>query len=283
VWAAGVDLIGAPLELSWSAAGETRTYFTGRVGAVEVSPHTATLDNVRTQGALVSLSCTSLLADLGQPAARRNVVAGRDPRRPPGPHRHPRRRARVASIATRAAWDAAPLAALDPSKTIALDHLKALFDACGADRYTYDPHTKAVGYLARRTFPDPTPLARLTPTRPGWVCTSPPPAGPSTGITSATPAAAGKDLASRLTRVVLSYVTGTTTAQVTVPLSGIDESAVGVRAATVATAHTDVTQATAAANDLAALAAGEATGWALDAMQWKPAPADSTPSPRPAG
>jgi hypothetical protein len=64
VWAAGADLIGAPLELSWAAAGTTRRYFTGRVGGVAVEPHAAMLDNVRTDGALVTLSCTSLLADL---------------------------------------------------------------------------------------------------------------------------------------------------------------------------------------------------------------------------
>jgi hypothetical protein len=82
--------------------------------------------------------------------------------------------------------------------------------------------------------------------------------------------AAHRDVASRLTRVVLTYTTGTTTAQVTVPLSGVDESLVGVRAASVTTGHTDPAQAAAAAADLAALAGGEATGWALDAMQWKP-------------
>jgi hypothetical protein len=268
VWAAGVDLIGAPLELSWSAAGETRTYFTGRVGAVEVSPHTATLDNVRTQGALVSLSCTSLLADLGNrlpvgltwPAETLAARRARIATLAAGP---------VSSITTRAAWDAAPLADLDPSTTSALDLLKGLFDACGADRYSYDPHTKAVSYLARRTFPDPTPLARLTKdsTRVGVYLAAP--GGAVDGHYVGYAGGAGKDLASRLTRVVLSYVTGTTRAQVVVPLSGIDESAVGVRAATVATAHTDVTQATAAANDLAALAAGEASGWSLDAMTWK--------------
>jgi hypothetical protein len=269
VWAAGADLIGAPLELSWAAAGTTRRYFTGRVGGVAVEPHAAMLDNVRTDGALVTLSCTSLLADLANrlpaetswPAETLAARRARIATLAAGP---------VASIATRPAWDSAPLAALDPSKTSCLDLLKGIFDACGADRYTYDPDTRAVGYLTRRTYPDPAGLVRFTAdaARPGAYLTAP--GGAVDGGRVAMSGAAHRDVASRLTRVVLTYTTGTTTAQVTVPLSGVDESLVGVRAASVTTGHTDPAQAAAAAADLAALAGGEATGWALDAMQWKP-------------
>lgn len=272
-WAAGLDLIGVPLVLSWTGQGVTRTYFTGRVGSVEVIPHVAVLDNVRTEGALVTLTGTSLLADLGNRlptevswpaetlAARRARIAALAA----GP---------VASISTRPVWDTAPLAATDPSKTSALDLVKTLFDACGADRYTYDPHTRAVTYLSRRTFPDPAAVAYLTrdDTRPGAYITAP--GGMVDGHNVTYKGAAVKDLGSRLTRVVLTYTTtGSSTAQITVPLAGIDEATLGVRAVSVTTLHTDTATATAAATDLAALAAGEATGWALESMQWKPGPA----------
>lgn len=271
VWLAGQPrLIGTRLDLSWAAGATSRTMFTGRITAAEVEPHVVMLDNTRTEGALITLSASSILTDLGNRyppetswpaetlAARRtriiNLCAGP-----------------VTSITTRATWDAAPLAALDPSKTSALDHLKTLYDNCGADRYTYDPTTRGVSFLARRSFPTAASVAHLQrdSTRSGVYITAP--GGQLDGGRIAATGPASRGIDSAITRVVLTYTVGTGTAQVTVPLSGVDESVAGVRAASVTTGHTDASQATAAANDLAALAGGEATGWTVAALRWNTA------------
>jgi hypothetical protein len=273
VWAAGQDLIGQPVTLSWTWAGTSRVYFRGRIAAVDLDRHTARRpDGNLAHGARVTLSCTSLLTDLGnrtvpqwfaEPlSARRDHIAALCA----GP---------VSTVATAASWDAAQLFATDPGKTTALAALGALFDACGATRYTWNPDTRAVTGVGRRSYPTPGSLTYLarSAARVGVFITSPDGWIDGDGVIYT--GGAGKDMGSRLTRAQVTYSalnaagTAREAATVTVQVPGADETVVGERAIAVTTAFMDSGWATSCATALAALAAGEASGWRLDPMRWE--------------
>jgi hypothetical protein len=282
-WAASRDLIGLPITLRWTAGGTTRTYFTGRVGAVTVTPTTVRApDGNRVPGATVRLACTSLLADLanrrppsgGWPAetlaARRTRIAALVA----GP---------VAGIGTRPAYDLAPLAPEPtPAGGTVLAALEALLANAGADRWTYDPDTRRIDWLPRRRF-DPATAAHLArdSTRAGVYVTGPAvqrtpadPVLPAVGIPAAVVGAGQqltRDLASRITRATVTWAdpaNGYNAATVVATVPGTDETLVGVRSADLSTQLADLTTATTVAADAAALAGGEAAGWALPAMRW---------------
>lgn len=279
-WAAAADLVGQPLTLRWTWAGESRVYFRGRVASVTVTPHTARRpDGATVDGARVELAATSVLVDL---ANRRPT----DPTTAWPAETLAARRARiaaqltgpVAAVATRPAWDTAPLAAVDPpGDAKMLEHLGQLLDNTGADRWTYDPDSQTVDWLGRRTF-DPATAAHLArdSSRVGVYIAGPTaqrsptdPTEPAVSIPASVVeygAGATRDMASRITRVTLTYPG--TGQGFTVLTAGLDETQVGIRSLDVQTQHTDDTTALAAATDLSALVTGEASGWALEPMRW---------------
>lgn len=282
-WAASRDLIGLPVSLRWTAGATTRTYFTGRIGAVTVTPTTVRApDGNRVPGATVRLACTSLLADL----ANRRPAAGGWPAETLAARRT-RLAALVAGpvsgITTRAAYDLAPLAPVGkPAGTTALAALEAFLGNAGADRWSYDPHTRAIDWLPRRRF-DPATVAHLQrdSTRPGVYVTGPAvqrtpadPTVPAVGIPAAVVSAdqeVSRDLASRVTRATVTWADpadGYSDATVVALVPGADETTIGVRSADLTTQLADLTTATQVAADAAALAGGEAAGWALPAMRW---------------
>ena len=281
-WAAGADLIGQPVAVQWTAAGETHTYFTGRVASVTVTPtKVRNPDGNTVHGARVALSCTSLLTDLGnvRPASGAwpaETLAAR--------------RARVAALAapavsgigTRATWDLAPLAAV--AKTDGATVLQAVTELlanAGADRWTYDPDTRRIEWLGRRTF-DPADAAHLArdSARPGVYVAGPSvqrsasdPVQPAVGIPASVIAGDGtvtKDQAARLTRATVTYPDpANPTGSLTVTaLTGADEALLGSRSADSKVQIADTTRALSVAQDIAALVAGEASGWVLPGMRW---------------
>jgi hypothetical protein len=279
-WAATANLVGQPLTLRWTWAGESHAYFRGRVASVTVTPHTARRpDGAVVAGARVELSATSVLVDL---ANRRPT----DPTVPWPAETFAVRRARVTGqaagpvnqVTIRPVWDAAPLAAVDtPGDAKVLEHLETLLGNAGADRWTFDPDTQTITWIARRSF-DPAGAARLArdPAGRGVYVTGPAvtrspgePAEPAVTIPAAVvgyDGGASRDMASRITRVTLTYPG--TGRGFTVLTPNTDEALLGVRSLDVQTQHTDDTMALAAANDLSALVTGEASGWALEPMRW---------------
>lgn len=282
-WAAATDPIGRTVTLRWTHGAESHVYFRGRIAAVTVTPRTARAPGGGTvRGATVALTCTSLLTDLGNRrppsgawpaetlAARRSRVAGHAT----GP---------VASIGTRAAWDTAPLAAVDtPDAASVLDALRDLLANPGADRWTWDPDTRAIDWIGRRAFaPDQVAHLARDSSRPGVYVTGPAvqrtvadPVTPAVTIPAGVVDSRGtvsRSLESRLTRTVLTWsdpLNGGAATETVVTTPGVDEAAVGVRAADVKTQLAGSSPALTAAQDVAAVVAGELSGWRLEPLRW---------------
>jgi hypothetical protein len=110
----------------------------------------------------------------------------------------------VSSIATAPSWDAAQVFATDSGKT-ALAALGALFNACGATRYTWNPDTQAVTGVTRRSYPTPGALSYLarSASRVGVFITAP--GGWIDGGAVIYGGGAAKDMDSRLTRAQVTY------------------------------------------------------------------------------
>lgn len=276
VWAATADLVGRAVTLRWTWTSTTRTYFRGRITSVDLQRQRITRpDGTVVHGTLVQLTASGVLTDLGNRrppveawpaetmAARRTRVAALTA----GP---------VSSIATRPAFDAAPVAAVpDASKVTALDLLRDLFDSTGADRMTVDPDTQAVGYVPRRAYTGTDLAGRL-------VRDSAARLGAFVALTAAGgryvdaravlyKGGVSRDMSSRLTRATVTWSNAGQAATITRAIPGADEAVVGVREVTLSTILADATAAGTAADELAAFAAGEASGWTLDPMTWETA------------
>jgi hypothetical protein len=295
-WAARTDpLIGATVRLRWTWNGEERVYFTGRVAAVEVAAPRRYRSPVgrALPGTIVTLSCTSLLVDLANRPGYVTTAGG------VGAESLAARRARfveytapqVTGIDTRPAWDLVPLAAsyeLDPGSL--LDTLTAFLVNAGGDRWTYDPHTRRIDWLGRRTV-DPAAVARLAPADAGHpgVHVTGPTARRAPDLTAAPaltiPAdvveydgGVSRDQTTAITRVELKWLSftgydtdtgGSTYAEATYRhILPVNEATVGVRALGVQTQITDVNAAQNASYDVADLVYREGSGWLLEPMTW---------------
>lgn len=279
-WASSQDLIGVPLTLRWVWGGSAHVYFRGRVTSVAVTPKTARRPDGNTaHGAQVDLSASSVLVDLGN----KPIPAGAWPEETLAA-----RRARLAALAagpvsavsTRATWDTALLAAVpNPESGKVLEALVALLVNAGADRFTFDPDTQTVSWLGRRTFA-PADVARLVrdSTVRGVHIAGPtvqrqagdplePAVSIPAGVVSSSSSTVSKTMESRISRVNLTYP-GTTTPAVSVPVAGVDEATAGARVLEVGTSHRTDAAALTAAQDVAALVGGEASGWVLEPMRW---------------
>lgn len=267
VWAADRELVGQPVELRWTWGATARVCFTGRVAAVELErARVRAPDGNTVRGTLVTFSCTSLLTDLGNRkiaeqwptetlSARRAHVAAAAA----GP---------VSAVVTPAGWADAEVFASPPGKDTALAVLGRLFDTCGGARFAYDPHTRAVATVARRIFTDPAGLAGLTrdDSRVGVFIAAPGGWIDAAAVTGKD--TASKDMDSRLTRAQVTWSNAGTAETVTRTIPGADETVIGERAVSVDTGLTSPVWAGTAADNLADLAAGEASGWTLEPMRW---------------
>lgn len=279
-WAAAVQLVGLEVTVTWTVGTESRVCFRGRVSVVALTRKTVRgPDGQPVTGALVTLSCASLLTDLGNrkqgivwppetAAARRDRTAALLA----GP---------VSSVTIRPGWEAAPLAVSGQGGRTGLDVLDALYDSTGGDRWSWDPHTRAVDYIARRQFPaGAAGLYRDPAVRSGVYVASLPsqrdaasPVRPPLFIDAAAVEYSGsvtRDLASQLTRVELSWQDPGTGSAATIyrVFPGVVESQVGYRAATLTTDLTAASWAELAADGVVSVATGEATGWQLGRLTW---------------
>jgi hypothetical protein len=291
-WATSRDLIGQPVTLAWT--GEVPgvgtvgdVIFRGRIAGVTVAPRTA----AGVPGSLVSLTLTSILNDLanripreswpaetlGERLARINAATG----------------GVVSAVDVRQYWRDPRTPPVDAADQVSLyEHIVALFNSSGADRFTYNPREGAqeIGYLTRRDFPNLRGLAGLwwnlstdgTSARAGlgvYVRTYGVTAVGSGGTGEPTyldAAALEYDPADGLTRSVDSRISRvelthpdsegtpvwaerTTTALV----PGADEATEGRRTLTVESLVGWSSWADVAASDLAALAAREGAAWRL--------------------
>lgn len=292
-WAADYPgILGAPVTLRWSVPGEERIYFTGRVAAVEVARPTRyrSSEGRALPGSVVTLSCASLLVDLANLPLSGNALSAET---------FAERRARyaadaapaVTAIATRPIWDPMPLAADYSGGTRpVLEMITGLLAQAGGDRWTYDPHTRGIGWTARRSFA-PADAARLVRDQDRRVAVT----GPAAVRADAPPAPAlsvdagqleysdqvSVDMAAAVTRVEVKWLSFTgydtatgarlyadATMRYVLPS---DERVTGVRALSVESGITDSTWAQNVAYDLAALAYGEARGWLpTGRLRWAP-------------
>jgi hypothetical protein len=282
-WAASYPgILGAPITLRWSVPGEERIYFTGRVSAVDIERprRYRSAEGRALPGSIVTLSCSSLLVDLAnKPLSGSGLQA----------QTFAERRARYAAdalpavtgISTRPAWDAVPLAEdTSADRGTVLELIGQLLGQAGGDRWTYDPHTRAIDWVPRRVFA-PAAAARLVRNELGLVAVT----GPAADKAGAAPApalsvpagvleyddAVSRDIGSALTRVEVKWQSftgydtstgGSQYADATMRylLPG-DETVTGIRALSVESGITDSTWAQNVAYDLADRAAGEARGW----------------------
>lgn len=286
VWAAAADLIGRPISLWWQlpdAAAAPREYFTGRVAALDITPHTVTRpDGTKVRGALVALSCTSLLADLGnrQPTGTSWLEETLGARRV---RLQSEAAGVVQSVTCRDEWTPAPLATVKVDDADVLSLLQLLYNTCGADRMVYDPATRALDFIRRRHFTGDRGLAHLfwNPDLRTGVFIQALAISQDDGEISAPlfidahaveyAQGIGKDMGSRLTRAAVGFFDGAAAYEartITEPIPGADEALVGERTATMPTHHSDVDWATTTAVELASFAANEGSGWRLEPLRW---------------
>ena len=159
-WAASASLIGQPVTAAWTPDAALtaltpprtgRTYFRGRVTAVDVHPpdYVRLPDGTRVRAARVDLRLTSVETDL----ANRFATDGPWPTQPIS-----ERATKLAALAgvpviVRDYWATqfvAQLTADDLAATSARDLLVQLYTACGGDRVVYDPHTQRYEWMGRR-------------------------------------------------------------------------------------------------------------------------------------
>jgi hypothetical protein len=307
VWAVGRELIGQLVTIRWVAtkpgdpAPSSGVFFVGRITGAKLTRKTVTRsDGVKMHGAQVALSAASILTDLA------NITPTGDwPEETLGA-----RSARIAaaasnvvsSLAVAAFWQApnvAPVAAGD--QVSLLEHLIALYDAAGPNRYSFLPATHAVVSIGRRDWPSNRTLAGLTWNAAGegtprdgkgaYVCGFGADADPAglpavplyldgEAIEYAFSAALTKDITSRITRVEVAHTdSGSTPPYADVVesqlVSAIDptvnEVTMGVRTARQDSQLVWNSYAAVAASDLAYMAAREASGWRADPITVRPA------------
>lgn len=300
-WATERDLVGQLVTLHWEGGGAVPNYgsgssvfFRGRVSDVHVQRRTVLnpVTGETIHGSVVALSLTSILNDLanvtptvdwpaetlGQRRQRVSIAAGNT--LPYG-------------VSTREYWwppQVAPVAA-DAQVTL-YEHVQALYDSSGADRLSYWPGEGMTIHVPRRDYWTFRGMAQLwwdvsgSDTRVGqgvyaraWQV-QPSGAvypGPGTyldGRQLEYDPAEGlrRPAASRITRVRVTHPdsgNGYQDAVSTLAIPGVDEVAVGVRTASLASLVAWNPWADLAASDLASFATEEGAAWQLEPVRWR--------------
>lgn len=293
VWAIGRDLIGATLDLAWTATkpgvGPVRqVFFRGRITAVKPQRRSV----LNTDGALVQLTASSLLTDLANRVPseswpQETLTARAAKILPYLP-------ATVSAIALHSVYaggEVAPVAGADQGPL--LDSLTALYESAVATRMTYVPDTRLVRNVNRRIWSTPSP-AQLWWNKAGdgtarddkGVYARTRPLSDTSGGAEWLPQyldaaevedseeILSRDITARVTRVELShpdalgspaYTTRTETRMV----DGTTEGTQGVRAIRLNSDIVYNSWAQQAAADFADMAAREAAGWAIQTLTWR--------------
>lgn len=233
---AGVDLIGKPVELSWTdpASGYSRRFFRGRVSDVAMTPRTPHTSGPRKgwwRGARLDITAAGTLAELG------NVFTGTEAWPDESmATRWGRLRALVApgivaDIVTRSGWANGPVAARNVNGTDVLSLARALCDSQAADRLAYDPETNRVTYVGRPSFITTRRayLSRNLAQNPSGVriaCPSNTPAGPMIdgGELSSSDGKLTKTVENRVTRLTYTYFVGGVQQSFTILLPDLEAS-----------------------------------------------------------
>jgi hypothetical protein len=295
-WAIGRELIGQPLDLSWTAvkpgAGPVRqAFFRGRITSAKLAPRSV---SNTPDGMLIELGASSLLNDL----------ANRVPFQDWPEETLEQRRARIAtftagvasSVTVRTFWQDAhvePVAAADQPSI--LDSLTALYDSTGPDRLAYFPDTRQVYFIGRHRL-NAHSLAQLWWNLPGdgtaragqgaYIRARGLAAGanenslaaPAQYLDASAVEYSGelsKDITSRITRVEVAHKdalsTPTTFAErvETALVPGTAETTQGVRSVRHDSLVCWNNYAQTAAADLAALAAEEGSGWSTGSLTYR--------------
>jgi hypothetical protein len=145
-WHTRGDLIGQRVTVQATYSGTTYTPFEGRITAVTVRPHTA----AGIDGALVELTCVSLLADLANKVPRgawpQETVTQRAARIAAAAPNH-----LTGGVSVPTAYASAVVGpVLGKEQRSVLDHLRALYDSLGAGRMSWDPGTRTATWIPRR-------------------------------------------------------------------------------------------------------------------------------------
>lgn len=286
-WATATDRIGQRIDLAHvttmpgaSIPGDPVTFFRGRISDVQLSQRTVG----GVPGVLVRLVCTSLLADLANitptVAWPAETVAARASRISAA--------AAPIGVVARSSWGPAAVRAVaaDQQKSL-LDHVRDLYDSCGADRFSYSPSIGNVVPVSRRAYAErgaarlwwsqqPSPTVGAFPSaRDGQgAYVAPMPLGgfvntyldgdrlaydPAQGVQ--------RGMASRITRVRVNYTdTAGATQYLELPIPGVDESVIGTRTAAVESLLTAAADVLTAALELRGVATGEAAAWRLQSV-----------------
>ena len=151
-WATSTDVIGLPVDLSWTTTFPfTRVFFRGRITGVDLDRvNVQRPDGTTVPATRVDLTCSSIEVDL----ANRFPTETSWPAESIGA-----RAARIAAYCTgvatsvniRAFWATTPQAAAVPdvNRTSIRDLLLQLYNSCGGDRMVYSPDKQTYEYLVR--------------------------------------------------------------------------------------------------------------------------------------
>jgi hypothetical protein len=300
-WAAGRELIGEPLNLSFTATkpgtGPVRqVFFRGRVTSADLARRSVSnTDGTTTHGAVLTLGASSLLTDLGN----------RVPFEAWPEETMDARRARIAAYTTAVAssvtirdyWQPAhvgPVAATDQPSV--LDSLTGLYESSSPDRMTYLPDDQRVYFVGRREISART-LAQIwwnvagegtardgkgayirARTIPAGLIGANSLAGPPQYVDAAAADYQGslvKDITSRITRVEVAHQDSLSTPTAfadrveTALVAGTNEATQGVRAARLDSQICWNNYAQTQASDLASMVGREGAGWATEAITYR--------------
>jgi hypothetical protein len=291
-WHLDRRLAGMPVAIRYEGAGPdgvvvSGVFFRGRVGhGITVAP----IELGGVEGALVTLPLQSILVDAGNVTptaawpeetlgARATRLAGALVGVLPG------------GVTVRDYWktpNVAPVAA-DRQVTL-LEHLEALYDSSGADRYSYFPNDQKTVNLPRRELPAARGMARLvrhaaadtSSSRAGqgafvrsiaWTFQSGPPgvaAYLDAGVLEYDDALVAPPL---VTRVKLTHPTGSVAGYpnrvVELAVPGTFEALSGVRSAALDSIVTNDSYATQSAEDARDILAEEGSRWRLEPVTWR--------------
>jgi hypothetical protein len=301
-WALATDRLGLPVTLRWSGGGGvpasgfgSTVFFRGRIADVQVAPKTVIYpDGTVVAGALVTLPLTSILQDL----ANRKVIESW-PVEPMGT-----RRSRLATLMaatipglvylSRPYWATPDVGPVPAARQVSLlEHVVTAYNSSGADRMTYWPPDNYLLHLPRRFYPELRGVAGLW-----WEDAG---AGTSRagqgvyvrsyGLLRAEAQAVGlpmfldgagigyergegfqRGMSGRITRTEVTHPSSADAYNdrtVTKAVPGLDESAVGVRTASLDAIVAWNLWADLIAEDLADFVRREGTAWRLKPIRWR--------------
>lgn len=170
-WAGNLDLRGRRVDLRWSGTnpqtGTTATlyYWRGRVGApIRQARRTVVhpVTGATITGALVDLPLVSILVDLANRVPTVDWPAETLGARATRVQTEAVAAGALTAVLVRDFWETPQVAPVAAAEQVSiLDHLTALYDSSGADRYGYFPHEQTTSNLVRKHLPSFRSLGKL--------------------------------------------------------------------------------------------------------------------------